>query len=147
MSFVNNAERKSEEIVTHTENGRKRLQNDALARHLGITLLAMEPGYALATMKVKPELLNGVALTHGGAIFSLVDVVFAAASNAHGPVALALNVNIHFIKATREGAVLTATAREDNLTRKTGLYRIEVRDEQGDLVALAEGLAYRPGSA
>lgn len=133
--------------MTHTEEGRKRLQNDALARHLGISLRAMEPGCAEATMQVKPELLNGVGLTHGGAIFSLVDIVFAAASNAHGPVALGLNFNIYFIKATREGAVLTATAQEDILTRRTGIYRIEVRDEQGDLVALAEGLAYRPESA
>jgi len=128
------------------ESGKARLEKDALARHLGIKLLDMEPGYARATMEVGPELLNGVGLTHGGAIFSLVDVVFAAASNAHGPVALALSVNIHFLKATRQGAVLTATASEENLTRKTGVYRLEVRDDNGDLVALAEGLAYRRGT-
>ena len=72
-------------------------------------------------------------------------MVFAAASNFHGTVALALNVNISFLKATRDGAVLTAVAREESLTRKTGLYRLEVRDESGELVALAEGLAYRRG--
>jgi len=103
----------------------------------------MKPGYACAVMKVKPELLNGVGVTHGGAIFSLADVAFAAASNAHGPVALALNVNIHFLKATTEGDILTAIAREENLTRKTGLYRLEVRNGNGEMVALAEGLVYR----
>lgn len=41
------------------------------------------------------------------------------------------------------GAALTATAREEKLTGRTGLYRMEVRDGRGDLVALAEGLAYR----
>lgn len=117
--------------------------NDALARHLGVELVEIKPGYARATMEVKPELLNGVGLTHGGAIFSLADIVFAAASNAHGPVALALNVNMQFLKATSLGEVLTATAREENLTRKTGLYRMEVRDGGGGLVAVAEGLVYR----
>ncbi|OPX89141.1 MAG: Acyl-coenzyme A thioesterase PaaI [Pelotomaculum sp. PtaB.Bin104] len=126
------------------ESGKKRLGKDSLARYLGIELTDMEPGYAQAVMEVKPELLNGVNITHGGAIFSLVDVVIAAASNAHGPVALALNVSIHFIKATKEGVILTATAREDNLTRKTGIYRVEVRDEHNSLIALAEGLVYRP---
>ncbi|MFZ5631352.1 MAG: PaaI family thioesterase [Bacillota bacterium] len=123
--------------------GRARLAKDALARHLGIKLTEMKPGYAAATMKVTPELLNGVGVTHGGAIFSLADVVFAAASNSHGPVALALNVNIQFLKTTTVGAVLTATAREENLTRKTGLYRMEVKDENGEMVALGEGLVYR----
>lgn len=120
-----------------------RLEKDALARHLGIKLLEMKPGYASATLEVTPELLNGAGLTHGSAIFALADIVFAAASNAHGPVALALNVNINFLKATTKGAILNAVAREENLTRKTGVYRLEVKDESGDLVALAEGLAYR----
>jgi len=63
-------------------------------------------------MKVTPELLNGEGLTHGGAIFGLADLVFAAASNSHGNLALALNVNISFIKATRGGTILKAVARE-----------------------------------
>lgn len=114
-----------------------------MARHLGIVLVEAIPGYARATMKVGPELLNGAGVTHGGAIFSLADIVFAAAGNARGPLALALSVNIHFLKATTAGAVLTATAREEKITGRTGLYRMEVRDDRGDLVALAEGLAYR----
>jgi len=125
------------------EEGKKRLAKDAFARLLGIELTEIKPGYASTTMKVTPELLNGEGLTHGGAIFGLADLVFAAASNSHGNLALALNVNISFIKATRGGTILKAVAREESLTRKTGLYRMEVRDENGELVALAEGLAYR----
>jgi len=124
-------------------NTRILMEKDALARHLGIKLLEIKPGYALGVMEVRPELLNGVGVTHGGSIFGLADVVFAAASNSHGPVALALNVNIQFLKTTGVGAVLTATAREENLTRKTGLYRMEVRDQNGEVIALAEGLVYR----
>ncbi len=122
---------------------KKRLGKDALMKQLGIELEEIKPGYARTSMEVKPELLNGVALTHGGAIFTLADIAFAAASNAHGPVAVALNVNISFLKATTAGTTLTATAQEDNLTNKTGLYRLEVKDESGELVALAEGLVYR----
>ena len=91
-------------------------------------------------------MLNGAGLTHGSAVFALADIVFAAASNSHGSLALALNVSISFLKATSEGSLLTAVAREENLTRKTGLYRLEVREEGGDLVALADGIAYRVGN-
>lgn len=131
---------KSREVLEQT---RSRMEKDALAKHLGIELLEMRPGYARAGMKVTLELLNGIGVTHGGAIFTLADYAFAAASNAHGPVAVALNVNIHFLKATTKGMTLTATAKEENLTRKTGLYRLEVKDESGQLIALAEGLVYR----
>ncbi|KJS11267.1 MAG: phenylacetic acid degradation protein [Peptococcaceae bacterium BRH_c8a] len=116
---------------------------DALAEHLGVKLLEVKPGYAKATINITKELLNGAGVTHGGTIFSLADVVFAAASNSHGPLALALDVSIHYLKTTREGATLTATATEDNLTRKTGLYRMEIKDENDKLIAIAEGLVYR----
>lgn len=126
---------------------RQRMEKDALAKHLGIKLLEMEPGYAKATMNVTRNLLNGIGVTQGGAIFTLADFAFAAASNAHGPVAVALNVSINFLKATAKGAVLTATAREEHLTRKTGVYRLEVRDDGGALIALAEGTVFRKASA
>ncbi|HBX22556.1 MAG TPA: hotdog fold thioesterase [Desulfotomaculum sp.] len=116
---------------------------DVLAEHLGVKLLEVKPGYAKATINITKELLNGAGVTHGGTIFSLADVVFAAASNSHGPLALALDVSIHYLKTTREGATLTATATEDNLTRKTGLYRMEIKDENDKLIAIAEGLVYR----
>ncbi|AGL01824.1 PaaI family thioesterase [Desulfoscipio gibsoniae] len=119
------------------------MKKDALAGHLGIKLLEVKSGYAKATVKITKQLLNGAGVTHGGTIFSLADVVLAAASNSHGPLALALDVNIHFLKTTKEGAILTATATEDNLTRKTGLYRMEVKDDRDTLIAIAEGLVYR----
>ncbi|MEN6328140.1 MAG: hotdog fold thioesterase [Syntrophomonas sp.] len=117
--------------------------NDPLARLLGINFLEVGNGYAAATMEVKPELLNGKGITHGAAIFALADVVFGAASNSHESSALALDVHISFIKATKLGAVLQAAAREENVTSKTGLYRMEVVDGHGQLVAVAEGRAIR----
>ncbi|MDD2553543.1 MAG: hotdog fold thioesterase, partial [Desulfotomaculaceae bacterium] len=100
------------------------MEKDALARQLGISLTEIKPGYATATVKVTPELLNGAGLTHGGTVFALADIAFAAASNSHGSLALALNVSINFLKATGAGTVLTAVAKEESLTRKTGLYRM-----------------------
>jgi len=135
-------DRGAEKINDNIEICRQRLEKDAFAKHLGIKIIEIKSGYASATLTVTPELLNGAGLTHGSAIFALADIVFAAASNSHGSLALALTVSINFLKATSEGAVLTAAAREENLTRKTGLYRLEIRDEKNDLVALANGMAY-----
>ncbi|HWP97351.1 MAG TPA: hotdog fold thioesterase [Syntrophomonadaceae bacterium] len=125
------------------DNNPFRAKNDPLARHLGITLLEVGPGYAKATMESKPELLNALGITHGAALFALTDVTFGAASNSHGPVALALDVHISFVKATQAGEILQATAREENLTFKTGLYRMEVTDKNDQIVAIAEGRVIR----
>jgi len=118
-------------------------KNDPLAQYLGITLVEVGEGYASASMEVKPELLNGHGITHGAAIFAMADVVFGAASNSHGPSALALDAHISFVKATKLGEILRAEARVENLTSKTGLYRMEVVDGDGHMVAVVEGRVIR----
>jgi len=45
------------------------------------------PGQAEVRMPLDQRHLNGAGIVHGGAIFSLADVAFAAASNAHGTLA------------------------------------------------------------
>ncbi|MCL6638381.1 MAG: hotdog fold thioesterase [Firmicutes bacterium] len=120
-----------------------KIRQDAFTAFLGIEMLEIRPGFARAALAINKNLINFNGVTHGGAVFALADAVFAAASNSHGQVALALNINVSFMKATREGARLTAVAEEENRTARTALYRITVRDGEGDLVAVAGGLVYR----
>lgn len=122
---------------------RQVIEKDPCACFMGIRLLELKPGYARAEMTVGDHQLNFHGVTHGGAVFSLADAVFAAASNSRGQVALALNVNISFLKATTRGVRLEATAAEENLTPRTALYRITVKDDEGALVAVAQGIVYR----
>ena len=96
-------------------------------------------------MLVEPHHLNGVGTVHGGALFTLADLAFAVACNAHGTVAVAVNVSISYLKAVTEGALL-AEATEESKNRRLGLYTVRVTDASGDLVALFEGMAYRKGT-
>jgi acyl-CoA thioesterase len=118
------------------------MEKDRFGRGAGIELVAVAEGRATARMQLGPQHWNGHNMIHGGAIFTLADFAFAAASNSYGTVAVAINANITFIKAATTG-VLTAEAREASKNPRLGSYTIEVRDEQGDLVALFQGLAYR----
>ncbi|HXP61611.1 MAG TPA: PaaI family thioesterase [Dongiaceae bacterium] len=124
------------------ENIKRILANDRFAAHCGIELLAVSPGQARARMSLRPEHLNGLGSVQGGAIFTLADFAFAAASNSHGPAAVAINVSINFMKAAQTGT-LWAEARELSKTFKLACYTVEVKDDAGDLVALFQGLAYR----
>ena len=117
-------------------------KKDKFAERANIKLLSVAPGRARAKMTLHPHHLNGYGTVQGGAIFTLADFAFAAASNSHGNVAVAINVSITFMKAGTTGT-LWADAREVSKNFKLGSYTVEVKDDQGELVALFQGLAYR----
>ncbi len=121
----------------------EKIKEDAFSRLMGIKLIEIKPGYARTAMKIGKHAVNFNGVTHGGAIFALADIAFGAASNSRGQVALALNVNISFLKATQIGTTLVATAEEISLTSRTALYRINVLDGENNLIAVAEGIVYR----
>ena len=122
------------------------LSKDRYARHCGIELVDVGPGTATVRMTIGDEHRNGVGMVHGGAIFTLADFAFAAASNSHGPIAVAINANISFVKAAMEGA-LTAVAQETSINHKLATYEIKVTDDANDLVATFHGMVYRKGDA
>jgi acyl-CoA thioesterase len=121
-------------------------KHDAFAGNIGIELLDASPGYAKAQLEIETRHLNGLNTVHGGAIFSLADFVFAAAANAHGTIAMAINVHISYIKAAT-GGVLLAEAREVSLNPKLGTYSVRVTNEAGELIATFEGMVYRKKEA
>ena len=118
------------------------MKGDKFADRCNIELLSVSPGQARAKMTLHPHHLNGLGTVMGGAIFTLADFAFAAASNSHGTVAVAINVSISFVKAATTGS-LWAEAREISKNFKIGSYTVEVKDDQGDLVALFQGMVYR----
>ena len=119
------------------------MEQDPFARFLGIELLELREGYSKTALVVQDHMLNFHGLPHGGAIFSLADAAFAAACNSYGQVAVALHVDISFLDAVEVGTRLIAEATEEHLGGRTGLYRLTVTKEDGTLVALAHGTAYR----
>jgi len=116
--------------------------NDRFAVHTGIRLLEVKPGYALAEMEIEDWHYNANGIVQGGAIFTLADLAFAAASNAGGQVTLALNANITYIKPG-QGKKLMAEARETAVNKKTAVYDINVLDENGEIIARMSGTGYR----
>jgi len=125
----------------------KMFEKDALAKLIGIEIIDIQPGYAKTSLIVNPDLVNSLGMTHGATVFAMVDMALAAASNAQGKVAIALSVTINFMKATYTGDRLVATATEETLTNRTGVYRIVVETEKGEKVAVATGTAYRTGAS
>jgi len=121
---------------------KKFFKGDRFAKYLGIELVEVSMGRAVASMEVRDEHLNGISTVHGGALFTLADFAFAVAANSHGRVTVAINVSISFMKAATRGT-LTATAREISLNPKIASYTVNICDDEGVLVAIFQGMAYR----
>ncbi|MFA6950612.1 MAG: hotdog fold thioesterase [Lentimicrobiaceae bacterium] len=118
------------------------LMKDRFAEMLGIQLLEAGNGKAKAKMELHDEHMNAVDIAQGGAIFSLADLTLAAAANSQGKVAVAVNVNISFVKAAGKGT-LFAEAFETSQSIKLATYTINITNSEGDLVACAQGMVYR----
>lgn len=115
---------------------------DKFARHSGIELVDAGLGWAKASMKIEPYHLNGAKTVHGGAMFTLADFAFAVASNSHGTLAMGINTSMSFVKAGLKGT-LHAEARELSRNAKLASYGVTLTDDEGDIVALFQGMVYR----
>jgi acyl-CoA thioesterase len=117
-------------------------KKDKFAMHSGIELLEAAPGYAKARMEIEEKHLNALRAVQGGALFTLADLAFAAASNAYGIAAVGINSNISFVKAATKGTLI-AEAKETSINPKIATYTVNITDEEGDLVAIFMGMVYR----
>lgn len=125
----------------------ERVRDDPYANALGIKVLEIGEGYAKASLTVGENMLNFHGVAHGGLIASLADVAFAAASNSRDRKAVALALNISYRRPVKAGETLVAEAFEESLGERTALYKIVVRNSEGDLVASCQGLVYRMDEA
>ncbi len=121
----------------------QRLANDKFARETGITILKMEPGYAETEMTLEERHMNGEGVAHGGALFTMADYTFAAASNSYGPRAVSMDGYIQYHKPGFLGHTLIAIAKEVSRGKTVGRYTIEIRDKDGDtLIATMSGTVF-----
>ena len=121
------------------------MENDAFSQWLGIEVLEIRESYSRIRMTIRKEMVNGFGIVHGGVPFSFADSAFAFACNNRNNLSVALDTSINFIKAVQIGDVLIAEAVEVHNGRSTGLYNIQITNQNNDLVAQFKGLCFRTG--
>jgi acyl-CoA thioesterase len=114
------------------------LASDEASRALGMQLTECGPGYATVRMTVRPDMLNGHAIAHGGLVFALADTAFACACNSHGPKTVAAGAEITFLRAAQAGDELEARAVERVRHGRSGIYDVTVR-RGADVIAEFRG--------
>ncbi len=118
---------------------RAMLNADLASRALGIELIELAEGRAVARMLVTEQMVNGHDIAHGGYVFLLADTAFACACNSYGPVTVASGAEISFVASARLGDELIATAEERTTYGRNGIYDVTVhREDLAGPVVIAE---------
>ena len=128
-----------DELKTARECANVMFSADRASKMLGIDIEIPSPGEAVATMRVREDMVNGFDMCHGGIIFSLADTAFAFACNAYDQLSVAASASIEFLQPVNCGDELTATATEAHRRNRSGIYSVEVVNQFGDCVALFRG--------
>ena len=119
------------------------LHKDLFSQWLGISIIEIKEGYSKIKMTVRSEMLNGFGIVHGGIAFSLADSAFAFACNNRNVLSVALDTSINFLKPVQVNDMLIAEATELHNGRSTGLYQINITNQQNVTVAVFKGTCFR----
>ena len=122
------------------------VRKEPFARAMQMELVKLEDGHSVVQMVYEPEKMNNIyARAHGGAIYALIDEAFETAGQTDGTIAVALNVNVTYVTSPEPGQRLQAQAHRVSQTKKTASYDIKVTDQNGQVIALCQALAFRTG--
>lgn len=117
--------------------------NDTVAQFFGMQFIDVAPGYVKMSMKIRPEMLNGFKICHGGMVTTLADTAFAYACNSANEQTVASGLSMDFIAPSFENEILVAEAKEVSQAGRTGVYDITVTKSTGELIAVMRGKSYR----
>ena len=133
----------SEALALAEKVAERMFARDQASQGLGMRITSVMPGRCEIAMRVRPDMLNGHAICHGGFIFALADSAFAFACNSYNLTTVASGCTIDFVAPAREGDTLMAQAHERSASGRTGVYDIEVTNQRGEKIALFRGKSYR----
>ena len=121
--------------------------SDKASQALGITVEIPAPGSAVAIMQVRDDMVNGFNICHGGLVYSLADTAFGCACNAYDDMTVAAAGSIEYLRPAHSGDQLRAVAAEDHRGRRTGLYTVEVFNQDEQRIAVFRGRSVSRGEA
>jgi acyl-CoA thioesterase len=101
----------------------------------GIRIEEARHRYARVSMVVRPDMLNGHGIGHGGMIFALADSAFAYVCNGANHASVAAQASIVFLDKVAEGETLIAEAEEVAREGRAGVTRVAVRTSDGRPIA------------
>ena len=113
----------------------------------GIHIEEARAGYARLSMTIRPDMLNGHGIVHGGMVFALADTAFAYVCNGGNEKTVAAQASIVFLDAAKEGEILVAEGKESASSGRSGVTHVTVRTSDHRPIAEFTGYSRTLGGA
>lgn len=121
---------------------KRMMEKDAFSQWMNVKILEIRAGYCQLEAIIKPEMVNGFMIAHGGISYSLSDSALAFASNAYGKQCVSIETSISHTRPAKITDVLTATCTEMNRGKSIGIYQVIVTNQEGKKVAIFKGTVH-----
>lgn len=115
------------------------MYNAPFARMMGIEVEHIGMDSVTCSMVLTPEHMNSMQRGHGGAVYALIDHTFAFATNIDSD-CTGIETSVSFHRPAF--GKLTAVAKPVNRSRSLQHFSVEVRSEEGKLVASAKCVSF-----
>ncbi len=125
-----------EEIITIM------LENDAFSKWLHVNIDAIGKGFCKLSAKIKPEMLNGFGIAHGGITYSLSDSALAFASNSYGFQCVSIETAISHLRPARESDILYVDCTEVHRGRSIAIYTVNIKNQNGEDISHFKGTVH-----
>ena len=112
------------ELINH------RNEHNVFAKYINVTNLDISEGYAKAVMIITENHYNIHGTIHGGALFSLADIVAGSAASSRGEKTNTLDASVYFIAPGIETNKIYAEAGEAKKGRTIRLYDVNLYNEK-----------------
>ena len=125
-----------------SEETKRLFHNDRFATENGAVIDEVDDHYAKCSLKIEDRHKNAMGAVMGGVYFTLADFALAVASNWEEMGNVSLNSEITYLTAAK-GERLIAEAVCVKKGRTTSYYRIDVKDDLGNLTAAVTATTFR----
>ena len=120
----------------------KMLQNDPYSQWLGVKIDSVKKGEVIVSLSVKPAMLNGFSIAHGGITYALSDSCLAFSANSYGQQAVSIETSISHIAPVFENDMLQTRVKEISRTNKIGIYHIDIVNQHEVVVSNFKGTVF-----
>lgn len=106
------------------------------AQDIGVDLISISDGHAVAELPVTARLFNPIGTIHGGVMYTLADTVCGCAAVSRGQISTTIEGKLNHIRATTEkDKKLIAKADVLHFGRQTIVTSVEIQNDSGRSVA------------
>lgn len=103
-------------------------------RNLNVSITEYEDGYARGEMLVEDKHLNPYHSVHGGALYSLADIVSGCAACQNGRYATTVSGTMSFLKPAIHTRKVVCEARVVHNGKTISVYEVKLLDDKGELL-------------